>query len=119
MSSVDKAVATQLSNIEKKTGKTLAELTEIARSKELSKHSEIRDMFKSDFNLGYGDANALAHFVSKAGDQSTADTEPDSIADMWMATIRDQRLTCDRSMTALWQNWRHSARLRFRQRKHT
>jgi hypothetical protein len=79
MSSVDQATATQLANIEKKTGKSLAELAEIARNSGLSKHSEIRDMFKHDFNLGYGDANTLAHTVSKAQDKVQADTGSESI----------------------------------------
>jgi hypothetical protein len=79
MSSIDKAVATQLANIEKKTGKTLAELAEIARSSGLSKHSEIRDLFKRDFGLGYGDANALAHAVSKSQEASAGTSEPASI----------------------------------------
>jgi hypothetical protein len=84
MSSVDQATATQLANIEKKTGKSLAELAEIARNSGLSKHSEIRDMFKRDFNLGYGDANTLAHTVSKAqnnGETNAGSESIDSIVD--------------------------------------
>jgi hypothetical protein len=79
MSSVDQATATQLSNIEKKTGRSLAELAEIARNSGLSKHSEIHNMFKRDFNLGYGDANTLAHTVSKIQDKSEADAGSESI----------------------------------------
>lgn len=40
MSDLDKAVATQLANIEKRTGKSLAELTAIVKSSGLSKHGE-------------------------------------------------------------------------------
>jgi hypothetical protein len=82
MSSVDKAVATQLANIEKKTGKSLAELIEAAGNSGLSKHSEIRDMFKRDFGLGYGDANALAHAVSKAHGPAAVDTASESMDDV-------------------------------------
>jgi hypothetical protein len=82
MSSVDQATATQLANIEKKTGKSLAELAEIARNSGLSKHSEIRDMFKRDFNLGYGDANTLAHAATKMQEKSAATTGAKSIDDV-------------------------------------
>ena len=61
MSSLDKAVETQLHNIEKKLGKSLDELTKVIQNSGLSKHGEIRQMLISDFGLGYGDANTLVH----------------------------------------------------------
>lgn len=63
MSSIEKATQTQLKNIQTKTGKTLEELSEIARQSGLTKHSELRDMFKQTLGLGHGDANALVHHV--------------------------------------------------------
>ena len=39
MSSVDKAIATQLANIEKRTGKTLAQLTAIVKKSGLEKNT--------------------------------------------------------------------------------
>jgi hypothetical protein len=66
MSSVDHAVETQLKNIEKKTGKTREELSEIVQKSGLSKHAEIRAMFIQELGLGYGDANALTHFALKS-----------------------------------------------------
>ncbi len=63
MSSLDQAVQTQLDNIQKKTGKNLAELSEIIHKSGLSKHGEIRDLLKNKLGLGYGDANALVHAV--------------------------------------------------------
>jgi hypothetical protein len=63
MSDPAKALATQLSNIEKRTGKSLAELTAIIRASGLTKHGEIRDMLKRDLGLGHGDANTLTHFA--------------------------------------------------------
>ena len=61
MSSVDKAVETQLNNIQTKTGKSLVELAQFIKKSGLSKHSEIRALLQSEFGLGYGDANTLVH----------------------------------------------------------
>ena len=55
------ALATQLRNIEAKTGKTLAQLREIIVKSGLAKHGEVRSMLIERFALGYGDANTLAH----------------------------------------------------------
>lgn len=63
MSSLDKAVQTQLDNIQKKTGMTLAQLSALVKKSGLTKHGEIRDMLKEKLGLGHGDANALVHAV--------------------------------------------------------
>jgi len=63
MSSLDKAMQTQLDNIQKKTGKSLDELAAIIEKSGLTKHGEIRDYLKRELGLGHGDANALVHAV--------------------------------------------------------
>jgi hypothetical protein len=63
MSTLDKTVQIQLDNIQKKTGKSLVKLSAIAKSSGLTKHGELRDMFKEKLGLGHGDANALAHAI--------------------------------------------------------
>ena len=63
MSTVQQAYATQLKNIQSKTGKTLAELGQIVHSSGLTKHGEIRDMLKRELGLGHGDANTLVHVL--------------------------------------------------------
>src|SRR5689334_12243078 len=63
MSTLDQAVQTQLDNIQKKTGKSLAELATIAKKSGLTKHGELRDMFKEKLGLGHGDANGLVHAI--------------------------------------------------------
>jgi hypothetical protein len=63
---MDKAVATQLANIEKRTGKSLDELTKIVRACGLQKHGEIRDYLKRKLAMGHGDANTLVHVVLKS-----------------------------------------------------
>ncbi|KXK14207.1 MAG: hypothetical protein UZ14_CFX002001275 [Chloroflexi bacterium OLB14] len=67
MDNLDKAIQTQLNNIQKKTGMSIKELTTFANKSGLSKHGELRDMFKQKLGLGHGDANTLVHFVLKSG----------------------------------------------------
>ena len=63
MTELEKAVQTQIVNIQKKTGMTLEELAALAKKSGLSKHGELRDMFKDKLGLGHGDANALVHAI--------------------------------------------------------
>lgn len=70
MSSLDQAAATQLSNIQAKTGKTLAELSALVRASGLTRHSEIRAMLMRDLGLGHGDANTLVHYVLQSAGAS-------------------------------------------------
>ena len=72
MSSLDKAVQTQLDNIQKKTGKSLDELALIVGKSGLTKHGEIRDFLKAELGLGHGDANMLVHHVLKSDGTSAA-----------------------------------------------
>src|SRR4030042_2606830 len=65
MSSVERAKATQIANIQKKTGKSLEELTELIQTSGLSKHGEIRSMLMEKLGLGYGDANMLVQYILK------------------------------------------------------
>ena len=65
MSIVDQAVATQLKNIEKKTGKSFAEVRNMILASGLGKVGLIRDMLKKDLGLGHGDANMLAILALK------------------------------------------------------
>lgn len=72
MADMDKAVATQLANIEKRSGKTLAELGEILRASGLAKHGELRDFLKRELGMGHGDANATVHHVLGSGGAAEA-----------------------------------------------
>ena len=71
---MDKATATQLSNIEKRTGKSLEQLGELIRSSGLTKHGELREMLKRDHGMGHGDANTLVHYVLKSDGGSAAES---------------------------------------------
>jgi hypothetical protein len=75
MSTLDQAVQTQIDNIQKKTGKTLEELAALAKNSGLSKHGEIREMFKTELGLGHGDANTLVHVVLQSDGQRAAEAK--------------------------------------------
>ncbi len=72
MNVVDKAIETQLKNIQSKTGKSLDELCALIRASGLAKHGQIRDMLKRDLGLGHGDANTLTHVCLKAAEEASA-----------------------------------------------
>lgn len=72
MAELDKAVATQLANIEKRTGKSLAELATIVKSSGLDKHGQLVAMLKSSLGMGHGDANTLVHYVLKSDGERAA-----------------------------------------------
>ena len=72
MSSIDQAYETQLQNIQKKTGKSLDELTALVRKMGLSKHGEIRTVLQQELGLGYGDANTLVHYALKSDGERAA-----------------------------------------------
>jgi hypothetical protein len=82
MSSLDQAVQTQLNNIQKKTGKSLAELSIIAKKSGLTKHGELRDMFKEKLGLGHGDANGLVHAILQSdGTRAAEGKSTDDVLD--------------------------------------
>ena len=72
MNSVDKAIETQLNNIQTRTGKTRDELFAHIRESGLTRHGEIRELLQRDLGLGYGDANALANAFLKPAGQGVA-----------------------------------------------
>ena len=73
MADLDKAVATQLANIEKRTGKSLAELTAIVNNSSIKKHGALVSMLKSRLGMGHGDANTLVHTILKPSGGATAE----------------------------------------------
>lgn len=75
MSSLDKAVETQIRNIQTKTGKSLDELTTLIKQSGLSKHGEIRDMLIRELGLGHGDANTLVHVALQSDGQRAAEAQ--------------------------------------------
>ena len=81
---MDKALATQLTNIEKRSGKTLAQLARVVKSSGLTRHGELVDMLKRDLGLGHGDANTLVHHVGQSDGAAAAEAagkSPDDVLD--------------------------------------
>lgn len=59
------ALATQLRNIEARTGKSLAELKAMLDASGLAKHGERRGFLMEHLGLGYGDANTVVHMAKQ------------------------------------------------------
>jgi hypothetical protein len=70
------AVATQLRNIEARTGKSFAQLCRLIADSGLTKVGEQRAMLMDKLQLGYGDANMLALRAKDAAMPITADADP-------------------------------------------
>lgn len=58
------ALLTQLGNIQKKTGKSLAELHAAVAASGAVKHGEKRSWLMEHFGLGHGDANTVVHTMT-------------------------------------------------------
>jgi Domain of unknown function (DUF5655)/Domain of unknown function (DUF4287) len=70
------AIATQLRNIESKTGKTFAQLCKLIDASGLTKVGEQRAMLMDKLRLGYGDANMLALRAKEAAMPTAGDGDP-------------------------------------------
>ncbi len=107
MSIVDKAIQTQLTNIQIRTGKSLDELRAILQQSGLTKHSEIRAMFQRDLGLGYGDANMLAQILRKTDAEGSnavqAETPDDVVNALYTGAKADLRPIHDRLMAEIAQ----------------
>lgn len=60
MSTVDEQIASQEANIERTTGRSVAEWIEVVRASGLEKHGQQVAMLKADHGLGHGNANLIA-----------------------------------------------------------
>lgn len=66
MADLQKPQATQIKNIEARTGRPMDQLVAHVRASGLGKHGEIVGMLKRDFGIGHGDANLVAHLSKGA-----------------------------------------------------
>jgi len=60
-----------LDNIQAKTGKTPDDFRTLAAEKGLVKNGEIVDWLKTDYGLGHGHANAIAHLILRTDETRT------------------------------------------------
>ncbi len=103
MVDIDKAVQTQLSNIQKKTGKTLDQLYAWLGSTGLGKHGQLRDAAKNDLGLGHGDANTLVtlYMRSTGATAAPAATADAAVDDIYAGPKAALRPVHDRVMAAI------------------
>ncbi len=73
---LEKAIQTQLTNIQTKVGKSLDEIFAVLTKSGIEKHGQIRDFAKSEFGIGHGDANAIANHFMKAKAPITTTADP-------------------------------------------
>lgn len=99
-----KALVTQLANIEKRTGKSLAQIVKMAKTWGLTKHSALRDRLKEELGIGFGDANTLAHHALSSVGSDGAPAAPsidDSVASYYAGPKAALRPIHDKLMAAI------------------
>ena len=105
VSTVDKAIDTQLRNVQAKTGKTLEQLGDLLRKSGLTKHGELRSLLMRDLGLGHGDANTVVHVCLKSDGASAAAaagaTTDDVVAEIYAGPKAALRPIHDAFMTAI------------------
>jgi hypothetical protein len=101
---VAKAKAAQLANIEKRSGKSLADLVAIVRAAGLTKHGEVIALLKTNLGLGHGDANAIALYARSGGATAAAGASPETaVEQLYGGPKAGLRLIHDALMAALKQ----------------
>jgi hypothetical protein len=103
MTDVDQATQTQLANIQKKTGKTLAQLYAWLAATGLAKHGELRDAAKSGLGLGHGDANTLVtlHLRASGAVAAPAASADAAVDEIYAGPKAALRPVHDRVMAAI------------------
>lgn len=80
--SVDKATQTQLSNIEKNTGKKLEEWIAIVNKSGFAKHGELVNFLKEKHGFTHGNANVVVHYA-KQSHAGAAENSEDLITEQY------------------------------------
>jgi len=80
--SIDKALQTQLANIEKSTGKKLTEWIAIVNKSGFTKHGELVNFLKEKHGFTHGNANTVVHFA-KQSHAGAAENDTDWIAEQY------------------------------------
>jgi hypothetical protein len=73
MADPEQALKSQLANIEKRSGRTLAELIAALEPLSEAKHGEKVAFLKATFALGMGDANTLVHHAKKQDEPASSE----------------------------------------------
>lgn len=105
MADMDKAIATQIANIEKKTGQSLAQLGAAVAKSGKTKHGEVRTWLMETYGIGHGDANTVAHLTLKSDGASAAKASgastDDVLAEIYASKKAPLRPIHDRLMAAI------------------
>ncbi len=80
--SIDKAYATQVANIEKSTGKKMAEWISIVNKSGIDKHGELVKFLKEQHGFTHGNANMVVHYARQSH-ADAAENETDWIAEQY------------------------------------
>ena len=72
---IDKATQTQIANIEKNTGKSLAEWIGIVNKSGYKKHGELVSFLKEKHGFTHGNANVVVHFAKQSHAGAAENTE--------------------------------------------
>lgn len=76
--SPEEQLRSMIENLKEKTGKSIDEWVNIAKSSKLARHGEIVSMLKSEHSLGHGYANLVAH-KSLGSDAGSAESSDDLV----------------------------------------
>lgn len=103
MNKIEKALETQVKNLQERSGKSLDEIFAMLRESGLSKHGEMRDMLKSELRMGHGDANTAAHLYRATLEDSAASAEKtaDPVDDIYSGKKAALRPIHDKLMKAI------------------
>ena len=88
MPTVDEQVATQIANIERSSGKTMAEWRVEIQARGLTKHGEIVTWLKAEHGMSHGNANRVAIEALRAADAPSGATQIDAIYSGKNAALR-------------------------------
>ncbi len=80
--SIDKAIQTQIANIEKNTGKTLQQWIDIVNKSGFTKHGELVIFLKEKHGFTHGNANTIVHFA-KQSHAGAPENDTDWIAEQY------------------------------------
>lgn len=80
MADPNAALATQLRNIEARTGKSLEQLRRLLADSGLARHGEKRSFLIETLGLGYGDANTVVHLAAQPSEGAVGAAADDPLA---------------------------------------
>lgn len=103
MANVDAALATQVSNIEAQTGKSLKQIAAMLAKSGLSKHGEKRKFLQDELGLTYGHANTAVHLATQTDGPAKAAsaTTDDPLAAIYTGPKAHLRALHDKLIAAI------------------